>query len=68
MIIHKAEQKIQEQIAAREQLVDTIGNLTLVTPSLNPSLGNESFVEKKEKLFQISSRIEQRNCGQRGME
>jgi hypothetical protein len=31
-------------------LVDSIGNLTLVTSSLNPSLGNESFDEKKAQL------------------
>ena len=41
---------MQEQIATREQLVDSIGNLTLVTAALNPSLGNENFEEKKVQL------------------
>jgi hypothetical protein len=41
---------MQEQISTREQLVNAIGNLTLVTSSLNPSLGNESFAEKKVQL------------------
>lgn len=50
MITHKVDAAMQEQIAIREQLVNAIGNLTLVTSSLNPSLGNESFAEKKVQL------------------
>jgi hypothetical protein len=41
---------MQEQIATREQLLNAIGNLTLVTSALNPSLGNENFGEKKAQL------------------
>src|ERR1700736_923258 len=47
---HKVDATMQEQIAIREQLQDSIGNLTLVTSSLNPSLGNESFADKKTQL------------------
>jgi hypothetical protein len=50
MITHKVDAVMQEQIATREQLVNAIGNLTLVTSSLNPSLGNENFAEKKVQL------------------
>ena len=50
MITHKVDAAMQEQIATREQLVNAIGNLTLVTSSLNPSLGNENFAEKKIQL------------------
>jgi len=47
---HKVDSAMQEQITAREGLIDSIGNLTLVTAPLNPSLGNESFAEKKIQL------------------
>jgi hypothetical protein len=47
---HKVDGTMQEQIAIREQLLDSIGNLTLVTSSLNPSLGNENFADKKTQL------------------
>jgi hypothetical protein len=47
IISHKVDAAMQEQISRRDQLVNSIGNLTLVTSSLNPSLGNESFDEKK---------------------
>jgi len=50
MITHKVDAAMQEQIANREQLVNAIGNLTLVTSALNPSLGNENFSEKKIQL------------------
>lgn len=50
IITHKVDAAMQEQIATREQLVNVIGNLTLVTPSLNPSLGNENFADKKLQL------------------
>jgi hypothetical protein len=50
MITHKVDAAMQEQITNREQLVNAIGNLTLVTSALNPSLGNESFDEKKIQL------------------
>jgi hypothetical protein len=47
---HKVDAPMQEQIAIREGLVDSIGNLTLVTSPLNPSLGNASFADKKAQL------------------
>lgn len=50
MIIHKVDKVMQEQIATREQLLDSIGNLTLVTGSLNPSMGHAEFKEKKGAL------------------
>ncbi|XYK78478.1 MAG: DUF262 domain-containing protein [Labrenzia sp.] len=37
-------------VETRAQAVDTIGNLTLITGSLNPSLGNAGWVKKREKL------------------
>ena len=50
LVVDKVDSAMQEQIATREQLVDSIGNLTLVTAALNPSLGNENFEEKKVQL------------------
>jgi hypothetical protein len=50
LISHDASPEVREQIATRERLVDSLGNLTLVTSSLNPSMGHESFSEKKAKL------------------
>ena len=50
LISHDVTPEQRDKIATRERLVDSIGNLTLVTSSLNPSLGNESFAEKKAKL------------------
>jgi hypothetical protein len=47
---HKVDGTMQEEIAIREQLLDSFGNLTLVTSSLNPSLGNENFADKKTQL------------------
>lgn len=37
-------------IEARGQAVDTLGNLTLVTEALNPSIGNGPWEKKKERL------------------
>ena len=37
-------------IAAREGLKDTLGNLTLLTPTRNPSLGNSAFDTKRDAL------------------
>ena len=36
--------------AERKRILHTLGNLTLITDSLNISSGNKSFAEKKEKL------------------
>ncbi|MBA3810718.1 MAG: DUF262 domain-containing protein [Caulobacteraceae bacterium] len=38
------------QAALREAAINTLGNLTLVTGSLNISAGNRSFTEKKQKF------------------
>lgn len=35
---------------ARGQAVDTFGNLTLITSSLNPSIGNGAWSEKKKRI------------------
>jgi uncharacterized protein DUF1524 len=50
MTTYHVDATMQELIAAREQMVNALGNLTLVTSSLNPSLGNESFDDKKTQL------------------
>ena len=34
----------------RARIVDTLGNLTLITGSLNPSLGNTGWEKKRKKL------------------
>ncbi len=39
----------------RDDLLQSIGNLTLVTPPLNSRLGNRTFPEKKEALNEHSS-------------
>jgi hypothetical protein len=39
-------------IAEREAVKHTLGNLTLLTRARNPSLGNDNFAGKKEKLKQ----------------
>lgn len=38
------------QAQSRQSLVNTLGNLTLLTNGLNISAGNKSFVEKKKKF------------------
>lgn len=37
-------------VTSRNSLIHTLGNLTLVTSSLNQSVGNTGFTEKKEKF------------------
>jgi hypothetical protein len=37
-------------INTRQQLVDTLGNLTLLTDARNPSLGNSGWSIKRRKL------------------
>lgn len=37
-------------VDARSLAVDTLGNLTLITNSLNPSLGNGDWTKKRERL------------------
>lgn len=38
----------------RESLINTIGNLTLVTGSLNPSLSNSDWITKRPELLKFS--------------
>ena len=42
----------KEQFDGRNRLIDTVGNLTLVTQALNSSLSNNSWKEKREKMGQ----------------
>lgn len=46
--------KMQEARLRRYQLVDTLGNLTLITHSLNPSLSNGSWDTKRPELLKFS--------------
>ncbi len=41
---------MKASVEARAQSVDTLGNLTLITSALNPSLGNAGWAKKREKL------------------
>ena len=43
------------QIERRDTIIHTIGNLTLLTKRLNPSVSNGAFDEKKEKILQHSA-------------
>jgi hypothetical protein len=45
------EQKSQQR---RDRLVNTLGNLTLITGSLNPSLSNSSWASKRPELLKFS--------------
>lgn len=45
------EQKAQQR---RERLVNTLGNLTLITGSLNPSLSNSAWANKRPELKKFS--------------
>lgn len=46
--------KMQEARLRRYQLVDTLGNLTLITHSLNPSLSNGAWKTKRPELLKFS--------------
>lgn len=45
------EQKAQQR---RDRLLNTLGNLTLITDSLNPSLSNSAWTEKRPALMKFS--------------
>ena len=47
-----ADETMIAAIHERDRLIHTIGNLTLVTEALNPSLSNREFLAKKPKLRQ----------------
>ncbi|MRS16748.1 DUF262 domain-containing protein [Enterobacteriaceae bacterium RIT691] len=44
----------QEAIQRRDKLLNTLGNLTLVTCSLNPALSNSAWVLKRPELLKFS--------------
>ena len=44
----------QNAIQRRNRLVNNLGNLTLITGSLNPSLSNSSWVSKRPELLKFS--------------
>jgi hypothetical protein len=41
-------------VTRRERLINTLGNLTLITGSLNPSLSNSGWVTKRPELLKFS--------------
>ncbi|MEC4723279.1 DUF262 domain-containing HNH endonuclease family protein [Noviherbaspirillum sp. CPCC 100848] len=44
----------QKAVQRRERLVNTVGNLTLITGSLNPSLSNSAWAVKRPELLKFS--------------
>lgn len=44
----------QKAVQRRERLINTLGNLTLITGSLNPSLSNSAWVDKRRELIKFS--------------
>jgi len=44
----------QEAIARRKRLVDQLGNLTLITGSLNPSISNSNWVKKRPEILKFN--------------
>ena len=48
------ESAADEEIDRREVLIHTVGNLTLVTQKLNPSLSNSAWAAKKPALIEHS--------------
>ncbi len=47
---HPLSDEIKVLMDTRQRLIDTLGNLTLLTDALNPSIGNGPWPEKKEKI------------------
>jgi hypothetical protein len=47
---HVLTDSMKAKISARQQVVDTLGNLTMVTGALNPSLSNAAWPIKRERL------------------
>jgi hypothetical protein len=54
------DETMRTMIIQRERLKHTLGNLTLLTPAANPSLGKSSFVDKKVRLRNSLLNINQR--------
>jgi hypothetical protein len=46
--------KEQKAIQRRECLINTLGNLTLITGSLNPALSNSAWIIKRPELLKFS--------------
>ena len=44
----------QKAIQRRDNLINTIGNLTLITHSLNPALSNSAWTLKRPELLKFS--------------
>ena len=44
----------QKAVTRRERLINTLGNLTLITGSLNPSLSNSDWATKRPELLKFS--------------
>lgn len=49
-LLHNLDEETDELIQARQQLINTFGNLTLVTIPLNSSLSNGPWENKREQL------------------
>jgi uncharacterized protein with ParB-like and HNH nuclease domain len=48
--LYSSEPEMADLVSERDRLINTLGNLTLITSGLNISLGNESFEAKCAKL------------------
>jgi Protein of unknown function (DUF1524)/Protein of unknown function DUF262 len=47
---HQLSDEVKSLMETRQRLVNTIGNLTLLTEALNPSVGNGPWLAKREKF------------------
>lgn len=50
---HELTDKAKSLMDARQRWIDTLGNLTLVTDALNPSISNGSWVSKREGIKKL---------------
>ena len=50
LTVYKVDSTMQEQISTREQLVDSIGNLTLVTSALNQVWAMKALKTKRSSF------------------
>jgi len=55
IVSNKPQQNMDALKNEREALIHTIGNLTLLTKKLNPSVSNSAWVKKKEAISKFSS-------------
>jgi Protein of unknown function (DUF1524) len=49
---HQVSDEAKALMDTRQRWIDTLGNLTLLTESLNPSIGNAAWASKREKIAQ----------------